>query len=98
MKQASGQHRVPYYPTPMRAKVCHNDFYSINPALAIVDEAHECNEPGAGHFGIFQEMDSKSSHSVKKVFLTGTPIRKGPGDLISMINALHDMSWEVELN
>lgn len=38
----------------------------------------------AGHYSIVDQVDKMTSYTVKK-FLSGTPIRKGPGDLIAMI-------------
>lgn len=55
-----------------------------------MDEAHECQAEDAGQYATLKVIDTTCVHRVKKVFLTGTPIKNGPGDLLAMISHLED--------
>ncbi len=82
-----------YSTTPKAAKFDSQKFRTITPGMIIVDEAHICQKPDAGHYAIISQIDRMTNYTVKKVFLSGTPIRKGPGDLIAMIGKLESLVW-----
>ncbi|KAL9026219.1 MAG: hypothetical protein Q9196_005081 [Gyalolechia fulgens] len=82
-----------YSTTPKAAKFENRVFRTVTPGMIVVDEAHICQKPDAGHYAIISLIDSMTSYTVKKMFLSGTPIRKGPGDLIAMIGKLESLAW-----
>ncbi|KAL9037174.1 MAG: hypothetical protein Q9180_003871 [Flavoplaca navasiana] len=96
VKNAASEHTYWYSNTPKGQKMTPKTFRTITPGMVIVDEAHTCSSSGAGHYSIVDEMDKMTSYTVKKIFLSGTPIRKGPGDLIAMIEALESPVWNEE--
>lgn len=49
----------------------------VTPAVMFVDEAHECQGDDLGHYAILHHIAKMCVDRVKKVFLTGTPNKKG---------------------
>ncbi|KAL9641365.1 MAG: hypothetical protein Q9204_000060 [Flavoplaca sp. TL-2023a] len=96
VQNAASQHTYWYSNTPKGHKMTSESFRTITPGMVIVDEAHTCSKSGVGHYGTVDEMDKMTSYTIKKIFLSGTPIRKGPGDLIAMIEALESPVWKEE--
>lgn len=94
VKRAADTMRYLIYPGAKAWKAESKEFYLINPALVIIDEAHECQDKFAGHFSILNHIEGMCNYQVKKIFLTGTPIRKSPGDLEAMIWSLQTPGWD----
>lgn len=87
--QAAPEHTHSYSNTAMGKKITHKRPRTITPGLVLVDQAFICTKSTAGHGKI-------TSYTVKHVLLSRTPIRKGPGDLIAMIEALESAVWKQE--
>ncbi|KAL9025968.1 MAG: hypothetical protein Q9196_005295 [Gyalolechia fulgens] len=87
-------HRYQYSATPKAHRLDPDEITIVTPALVFVDEAHECQGDKCGHYATLNQINSMCDYRVKKVFLTGTPIKKGPGDLLAMIIHLEDIEWD----
>ncbi|KAL9041310.1 MAG: hypothetical protein Q9180_001361 [Flavoplaca navasiana] len=94
VKDAAPEHVRWYTNTEKGYKLSPQRFQTIVPGMVIVDEAHTCTSSAAGHYKVMKDIDSMTLHTVKKVLLSGTPIRKGPGDLIAMIEAMESKDWK----
>ena len=92
--RASPEHVYAYTNTEKGAKYTYKRFRTITPGMIIVDEAHTCTSSSAGHYKVMNQIAGMTFHTIKKVLLSGTPIRKGPGDIIAMIEAMESAAWK----
>lgn len=84
------KHQIDFYTTPEAAKGEHQQLHLVNPGVVIIDEAHLCQKQGAGHYQTLSKIQDCLLRKVKAIFLTGTPLTKGPEDLRAMLWTLQE--------